>query len=243
MQSPGNRLQVRLTRTPVHIHLPDLMGSEVVAVYMPPINSSENKPLTCLQQTLPVYFGPGRRVMYLTFLHQANTQPVDPPITIRKATEADAPGLVAILQGIAAERIHSAIDVVWPVEKQRMYLASLSVRETVHIAIARSGHMVGFQVLDLWAPTISSMQHVAQIGTFLIPEWRRRGVGRLLFKTTEEFARSAGYTRMLAQVRASNDPAKTFYRRLGFRACGRLARQVRIDDVEDDEILMELFLS
>lgn len=163
-------------------------------------------------------------------------------VIIRKATEADAPGLVAILHGIAAERVHSAIDVVWPVEEQRMSLASLSDREAVHIAVTPSGQIVGFQTLDLWAPTLTSMAHVAQLGTFLIPEWRRRGVGRLLFRATEAFARSVGYTKMIIQVRASNDPAKAFYRRLGFRACGRLARQVRIDDLEDDEILMEHFL-
>ena len=166
-----------------------------------------------------------------------------PSVTIRKAVEADAPGLVAILEGIAAERVYSAIDVVWPVEKQRTYLASLSDREAVHVAVTKSNQIVGVQTLDLWEPTLTSMQHVVQIGTFLIPEWRRRGVGRLLFKTTEEFAKGAGYAKMIVQVRASNEPAKTFYRRLGFRACGRLARQVRIDGMEDDEILMERFLS
>jgi L-amino acid N-acyltransferase YncA len=166
-----------------------------------------------------------------------------PSLTIRKATESDAPGLVAILEGIAAERVYSAIDLVWPVEKQRTYLASLSDREVVHVAVVESGEIIGFQVLDLWAPTISSMQHVAQIGTFLIPGFRMRGVGRLLFKTTEEFAKNADYGKMVAQVRASNEPAKAFYRSLGFRACGRLARQVRIDGLEDDEILMELFLT
>jgi L-amino acid N-acyltransferase YncA len=166
-----------------------------------------------------------------------------PSITIRKATEIDAAKLVAILEGIAAERVYSAIDVVWSAEKQRTYLASLSDREVVHVAVIESVKIIGFQVLDLWASTISSMQHVAQIGTFLIPEFRMRGVGKLLFKATEEFAKSADYAKMIAQVRASNEHAKAFYRRLGFRACGRLARQVRIDGVEDDEILMELFLT
>ena len=165
-----------------------------------------------------------------------------PSIAIRKASEADAAALVAIMEGIAAEKIHSAIDVPWTVEQQRAYLASLSDRESVHVAETPSGEIVGFQTLDRWAPSITSMQHVAQLGTFLIPEWRRRGLGRLLFKSTEAFTRSAGYSKMVIQVRASNDSAKTFYRRLGFRACGRLARQVRIEGMEDDEILMEYFL-
>jgi hypothetical protein len=44
-----------------------------------------------------------------------------PSVTVRNATEADAPELVTTLEGIAAERVHSAIDVVWPVEKQRTF--------------------------------------------------------------------------------------------------------------------------
>src|SRR5207237_1400169 len=62
---------------------------------------------------------------------------------------------------------------------------------------------------------ITSMKQVAQLGTFLMPDWRRRGVGRLLFRTTEEFAQAAGYAKIVIQVRASNEPAKAFYRRLG----------------------------
>jgi ribosomal protein S18 acetylase RimI-like enzyme len=51
-----------------------------------------------------------------------------------------------------------------------------------------------------------------------------------------------GYRKILIQVRASNIPAQMFYRQLGFVQCGRLARQVLIDEQEDDEILMEFFL-
>ena len=50
---------------------------------------------------------------------------------------------------------------VWPVEKQRVYLAALSDREVVHVAVTKSGEIVGFQTLGLWEPTIASMTHVA----------------------------------------------------------------------------------
>jgi ribosomal protein S18 acetylase RimI-like enzyme len=43
-------------------------------------------------------------------------------------------------------------------------------------------------------------------------------------------------------VRASNTNAQAFYQGLGFRVCGRLTGQVLIDGVEDDEVLMELFV-
>jgi RimJ/RimL family protein N-acetyltransferase len=163
-------------------------------------------------------------------------------IEIRRAVEDDAQGIVAIVQTVAAERVYSAITRPWTVDGERSYLASLSAREAVHVAVSDAGEIVGFQSLDLWASTLESMSHVGQIGTHLVPAWRRRGVGGALFRATAAFARRSGYRKLVIQVRAANVSGQAFYRLLGFRECGRLTRQVNIDGVEDDEILMELFL-
>jgi len=163
-------------------------------------------------------------------------------IAIRQATPADASAITVIFHTVAAERVYSAIDAPWTVEQEQNYIASLSPREAVYVAIAESGEIVGFQTLDLWAPTLASMAHVAQLGTFLLPEWRRSGIGQALFRATAQFARDAGYAKMVIQVRAMNEPAQAFYRKLGFRECGRFTRQVRTGGIEDDGILMELFL-
>jgi len=98
------------------------------------------------------------------------------------------------------------------------------------------------QMIDLWSSTLTSMAHVGQVGTFILPAWRSRGVGRQLWDVTLPFVRRAGYRKLVIHVRASNTKAQGFYRNLGFADCGRLVRQVIIDGVEDDEVLMELFL-
>ena len=162
--------------------------------------------------------------------------------TIRRATAADAEAIIAILQGIASERIYTAINRPWSADEQRRHLVSLFAREAIHVAEQAGIGITGYQTLELWAPTLDSMAHVGQIGTFLKPEWRRRGVGDALFQTTLGFARKRDYLKFVIQVRSSNAPARDFYQRLGFRECGRLTRQVRIGDQEDDEILMEFFL-
>ena len=113
----------------------------------------------------------------------------------------------------------------------------------LHVAVDGAQGIVGLQSLDLWSPLLTSMAHVGQVGTFLLPEWRGRGVGRRLWSATEAFARQAGYLKLAIQVRASNSAAQAFYGRQGFRVCGRLTRQVIIDGFEDDEILMEFFLN
>ena len=164
-------------------------------------------------------------------------------LEIRRALPEDAAGIVAVLEVVAAERIHSAIDTVWTVEQEASYLKSLSRRESFHVAVdARTG-IIGFQSLDLWSALLPSMAHVGQVGTFLLPGWRGLGVGRQLWKATESFAREAGFQKLAIQVRASNSPAQSFYRRLGFKECGRLTRQVIIDGVAEDEVLMEFFLA
>jgi ribosomal protein S18 acetylase RimI-like enzyme len=159
---------------------------------------------------------------------------------IRRAEPSDAPGIAAVLEVIASERIHSAIDRAWTVEEERRYLESLSTREAIHVAVDPEDRIVGLQVLDRWSPVLGSMAHVGQIGTFVLPAWRGCGLGRALWDATLAFAREAGYRKLVIQVRGSNTAAQAFYRGLGFKDCGRLSRQVVIDGMEDDEILMEL---
>lgn len=143
---------------------------------------------------------------------------------------------------IVDERVHSAIDRVWSVEQERGYLESLSAREAIHVAVDVADRIVGLQTLDRWSALLDSMAHVGQVGTFLLPAWRGRGVGRALWGATAAFARDARYVKVVAQIREANVAAQAFYRSLGFVDCGRLSRQVVIDGVQDDEILMELFL-
>ena len=164
-----------------------------------------------------------------------------PPFTIRRATPEDGVQTSQLLEVVVAERVHSAIDRAWSGPEQRDYIASLSPRDALHIAVDATGRVVGSQSIERYSPVLNSMGHVAQLGTFVLPEWRGRGVGQALFEVSRQFARSAGYRKIVINVRASNEDAQAFYRRLGFVECGRLTRQVVIDGVEDDEILLEYF--
>jgi len=160
---------------------------------------------------------------------------------IRRAQPDDAAGIVAVMEVIAGERTHSAIDRSWSVDEERRYLDSLSPREAIHVAFDDTRTIVGLQVFDRWS-TLDSMSHVGQLGTFLLPAWRRKNIGRQLSDATLAFARAAGYRKIVIYVRASNSDAQAFYQRIGFVPCGRLSKQVIIDGVADDEVMMELHL-
>jgi len=159
---------------------------------------------------------------------------------IRRAVAADAAGIAGVMRAVVAERVHSAIDRAWTADEERRYLESLSSRETFHVAIEDSGAVVGCQSLELYSTVLTTMSHVAQVGTFVLPSWRGRGVGPALFEATRPFAERAGYRKLVITVRGSNASALSFYRALGFVECGRLSEQVVIDGVEDDEVEHEV---
>ena len=183
-----------------------------------------------------------KRLVRDTFEGEVVPSSVESRPRVRRALPEDAAGIAAVLAVVADERVHSAIDRAWSIEQERVYLESLSPREVIHVATDGDDRIVGLQVLERWSTVLDTMAHVGQVGTFLLPAWRKRGLGRTLWMATVAFAREAGYQKLVIQVRATNLHAQSFYRGLGFAECGRLSRQVIIDGSYDDEILMELFL-
>ena len=142
-------------------------------------------------------------------------------ITIRRASPDDAASIVAVWEAIVAEKIHSAIDCRSRSNRSE-YLTSLSAREGMFLAEAAERQVIGFQSLDQWTKLFRSMDHVGQLGTHILREWRGRGVGKQLAAHTLAFARSAGYEKLVIYVRASNTRAQAFYARRGFVKSGEL---------------------
>ncbi len=162
-------------------------------------------------------------------------------ISIRRATLEDAAGISAVWEAIVAEKAYSAVDRAFTPDEERAYLSGLSPRESCYVA-DHAGRIVGFQSLDRWSSFMTSSLHVGQLGTFVLKEYRGTGIGARLAATTFDFARAHAYEKLVVFVRGSNSAAQAFYKSLGFFECGRLARQVEIDGVYDDEVLMELAL-
>jgi len=162
-------------------------------------------------------------------------------VLVRPATLDDASAIVAIWETVVAERKYTAVDAPFTWEEERAYLSSLSGREIIHVAEV-AGQVVGFQSLDGWVKYTHSMDHVGQMGTFILPAFRGRGIGHRLTQATLDFARRHGYEKIVIFIRQGNAEAQAFYASLGFVPCGKLSRQVKIDGKYDDEIFMELFL-
>jgi hypothetical protein len=79
-------------------------------------------------------------------------------LQIRRASPKDAAGIVEVLEAVAAERIHTAIDQVGTVEQEVRYLESLSRREILHVAVDATAGVVQSGLTPLAVHTGSHVQ-------------------------------------------------------------------------------------
>ena len=98
-----------------------------------------------------------------------------------------------------------------------------------------NGQVGGFAVLKLVAD-VCELESIVVSG-----EVRKRGVGRVLVEASSAWARAMGASRLELEVRASNQVAIEFYRRLGLQVEGRRPRYYA--DPVEDALLMGKSLS
>jgi ribosomal protein S18 acetylase RimI-like enzyme len=64
----------------------------------------------------------------------------------------------------------------------------------------------------------------AHLNLFAVqPGYQRQGIGRQLLEWLEASARTAGIFKVNLELRATNDGARLFYEKLGYRSAGRKA--------------------
>lgn len=104
-----------------------------------------------------------------------------------------------------------------------------SPNSTILLAEGADGVLLGYAVLY----TVLDEGNLDNIA--VAPEFRRQGVADALLSTLTGFARGH-LARLFLEVRASNAPALTLYRKYGFAEVGR--RKNYYDNPREDAILM-----
>ena len=104
-----------------------------------------------------------------------------------------------------------------------------SPNSTILLAEGADGTLLGYAVLY----TVLDEGNLDNIA--VAPEFRRQGVADTLLSTLTGFARGH-LARLFLEVRASNAPALTLYRKYGFAEVGR--RKNYYDNPREDAILM-----
>ncbi len=150
----------------------------------------------------------------------------------------DAREVADVINSVIAERTYTIFDKPFSEEAERDFIASLGGRSALFVSES-DGKISGVQSIDLLSGSADSLGHVATMGTWLRPEFRGCGIGRMLAEESFRFARSNGYRKVVIQVLAGNERALRFYRGLGFRDIGIAKEHVRLDGKFYDEVYLE----
>lgn len=125
------------------------------------------------------------------------------------------------------------------IASQRGFLDSFPERGVFHVAV-RGGNVVGVQ--DVVPVGGDGHDHVGDISTFVAMDAQRIGVGRRLTTATLAAARTRGFTKVTATIRADNAGALGFYEALDFIHVGTLRKHARVRGELVDQVLMERLL-
>ncbi|HUB96267.1 MAG TPA: GNAT family N-acetyltransferase [Stellaceae bacterium] len=166
------------------------------------------------------------------------------PITVGTATETDVPGLIALINALAAEQgllFISPIDAATGGATLVAHLAMIakSGNETVILARAETrpvGLVTGLRGVH------PARRGVVEMGIGVLVPWRGRGIGAALLKAVEAWARAKGCHRMQFPVVATNAPAIALYRKLGYQVEGHLTASAEHRGAKVDELLMAKLL-
>jgi GNAT superfamily N-acetyltransferase len=153
---------------------------------------------------------------------------------------------VDVINSVIQEGGLTALYPPLTVEQEERFIRGLGPRSVMFVAEVDSEtgrRIAGLQTLDPFASHTRAMDHVAVIGTYVSREYRKQGVGQMLFGRTLAFARQRGYEKIMLYVRAGNAPAISFYREMGFVPKLVLERQIKIEGKYDDQVLMERFIA
>lgn len=95
--------------------------------------------------------------------------------------------------------------------------------------------IVGWLHLDV--PALDSRSHTAELTVGVVPAHRRAGIGRTLLEHGLEWAREAGYRKVVQGVPSSSETAISFLEANGWEREGVRADHYRLDDEFVDEVL------
>ncbi|WP_071461368.1 ribosomal protein S18-alanine N-acetyltransferase [Bacillus massilinigeriensis] len=113
-----------------------------------------------------------------------------------------------------------------PWSKEAFYNELIKNQFAVYTVVDVDNKTVGYG--GMWI--IIDEAHVTNIA--LYPEFRGHGLGEALMRRMMDIAKERGVRTMTLEVRVSNEPAKSLYRKLGF-SDGAIRKQYYTDNMED----------
>ena len=147
---------------------------------------------------------------------------------MREASTEDA----EIIHSLAAELAGAVGDSPPSLENVRERLAELLEEPRARVLVAEGDVVVG--VVSLWIkPDLAHGDSVVEVPMLVISEDRRReGVGKLMMEEVQRLASENGANLIELVATTQNNPAREFYRSLGFVETDHVTLEF-VGDVED----------
>ncbi|VXD20248.1 N-acetyltransferase ats1 [Planktothrix serta PCC 8927] len=135
------------------------------------------------------------------------------PTILRRATCEDVPVLFQLIQALAEyEKLSDQVSGNQENLKQHLF-GSPSYAEAILAEI--EGKAVGFALFFYSYSSFLTQPGIYLEDLFVLPEYRRQGIGKALITHLAELAVSRGYGRLEWSVLDWNQPAINFYQKIG----------------------------
>jgi L-amino acid N-acyltransferase YncA len=158
--------------------------------------------------------------------------------TLRDATEADLPAIVAIYNSIIPGRMVTADLEPVSVESRRPWLtAHQNSNRPVRVVAGANGTVVAWLSFDPFFPR-AAYDGTALIAIYVATDHRRQGLGRALLENAIADAPRLGLHTLLGYIFGHNEPSLRLFAAYDFERWGHLPRVALLDGIARDLIIM-----
>ena len=140
------------------------------------------------------------------------------PITIRSASEADAPALLAIYRPFV-ETTAVSFETMVPTVEQFAARIAKALAGWQWLAAEHDGQCIGYTYGSSHRER-SAYRWSVEVSAYLHPNYRRQGVGRALYVRLFEELAQKGFCNAYAGTTLPNDGSIALHRSLGFEFIG-----------------------
>ena len=163
------------------------------------------------------------------------------PYVIRPSRDADAPGLAALINAVAAEgELIAAVPGEPDTIEQSSRLVSIVLEGGLSLTLEVDGIPAGHLMVQRRAGR--HYAHVGEIAILVSNTQRGAGFGRALMEMAIGWGRDVGLAKLSLRVFPDNRRAIALYRSLGFQDEGLVKGEVRMPSGDRDMLLMGLAL-
>ena len=160
--------------------------------------------------------------------------------TLRSATDADLPAIVAIYNSTIASRMVTAdLEPVTVDSRHAWFAAHQKPSHQLWVLCEPAGAVCAWLSFDAFYPR-AAYDGTAMLALYVGPAHRRRGIGRHLLQAAIARAPALGLHTLLGYIFGHNEPSLRLFAAHGFSRWAHLPRVAVLDGVERDLIIVGL---